>query len=104
MDTIIGKDGVVHGLKPGQGSSYIVQRPLQLMSNLKIGGENTDYKLNPDPDVFVPRVTPSRRTKERSCSKTLLHKKLKLVTGIQADKHLNKGRVLRTFSTFVTVI
>ena len=64
MDTIIGKDGVVHGLKPGQGSSYIVKRPLQLMCNLKIGGENPDYKLNPDADVFVPRVRPSRRTKE----------------------------------------
>ena len=64
VDTIIGKDGVVHGLKPRQGSRHIVERPLQLMCNLKIGGENSDYKLNPDADVFVPRVRPSRRTKE----------------------------------------
>ena len=35
-----------------------------------------------------------------SCSKTLLRKKLKMVTDISADKHLNGGRVLRTFLIF----
>lgn len=64
VDTIIGKDGVVHRLKPRQGNGYIVERPLQLMCNLKIGGENPGCKLNPDAEVFVPRVGPSRRTKE----------------------------------------
>ena len=27
-------------------------------------GENYNYKLNPEPEVFVPIVRPSRRTKE----------------------------------------
>ena len=31
---------------------------------LEIGGENPDYKLNPEAEVFVPRVRSSRRTKE----------------------------------------
>ena len=64
VDTIIGKEGVVHELKPRQGNGCIVERPLQLMYNLKIGGENPAYKLNPDAEVFAPRVRPSRRTKE----------------------------------------
>ena len=64
MDTIIGKDGVVHGLKPRQENRYIVDRSMQLKCNIKIGGENPAYKLNPDAEVFVPRVRPSRRTKE----------------------------------------
>ena len=64
VDTIIGKDGVVHGLKPRQGNGYIVERPLQLMYNLKIGGENPDYNFNPDAEVLVLRVRQSRRTKE----------------------------------------
>ena len=34
------------------------------MCNLEIGGENPDYKLNPEAEVFVPRVRSSRRTKE----------------------------------------
>ena len=84
VDTIIGKDGVVHGLKPRQGSRYIVERPPQLMCNLKIGGENSDYKLNPDADVFVPRVRPSRRTKETANKlfKDIAAQDVKMVTGI----------------------
>ena len=38
--------------------------PLQLVCNLEIGGENPDYKINPEAGVFVPTVRPSRRTKE----------------------------------------
>ena len=64
MDKIIGKDRVVHGLKLRQGNGYIVERPLQLVCNLETGGENPDYKLNPEAEVFVPRVRPSRMTKQ----------------------------------------
>ena len=31
---------------------------------LEIGGENPHYKLNPEAEVFVPRVRSSSRTKE----------------------------------------
>ena len=64
MDKIIGKDRVVRGLKLRQGNGYIVEHPLQLVCNLETGGENPDYKLNPEAEVFVPRVRPSRRTKQ----------------------------------------
>ena len=64
VDTIVGKDGVVRGLKLRQGNGYMVERPLQLVCNLEIGGENPDYKLNPEAEVSVTRVRPSRRTKQ----------------------------------------
>ena len=64
MDKIIGKDRVVRGMKLRQGNGYIVERPLQLVCNLETGGENPDYKLNPEAELFVPRVRPSRRTKQ----------------------------------------
>ncbi|CAH3155986.1 unnamed protein product, partial [Porites lobata] len=57
MDKIIGKDRVVCGLKLRQGNGYIVERPLQHVCNLETGGENPDYKLNPEAEVFVPRST-----------------------------------------------
>ena len=34
-DTIIGKDGVVRGLKLRQGNEYNVERPLQLVCNVE---------------------------------------------------------------------
>ena len=61
---IIGKDGGIRGLKLRQENAVIVERPLQLDCNSEIGGENPDYKINPEAGVFVPTVRPSRRTKE----------------------------------------
>ena len=55
---------ITGGLKLRQGNGYVVERPLQLVCNLEIGGENPDYKLNPEAEVFVPRVRSSRRTKQ----------------------------------------
>ena len=52
------------GLKLRQGNGDIVERSLQLVCNLETGGENPDYKLNPEAEVFVPRVRPSTRTKQ----------------------------------------
>ena len=84
VSRITDRDGEVRGLKLRQGNGYVGERPLQLVCNLEIGGENPHYKLNPEAEVFVPRVRSSRRTKRLpiSCSKTLLHKKLKMVTDI----------------------
>ena len=64
VDNIVGKDGVACGLNLRQGNGYIVERPLQLVCNLEIGGENPDYKLHPEAGVFVKRVRSNRRTKE----------------------------------------
>ena len=64
VSKIIGKDGTVRGLKLKQGNGYIVERPLQLVCDLEVGGEDTKWKPNPEAEVFVPRVGPSRRAKE----------------------------------------
>ena len=64
VSRIIGKDGMVRGLKLKQGNGYIVERPLQLVCDLEVGGEDTKWKPNPEAEVFVPRVGPSRRAKE----------------------------------------
>ena len=61
---IIGKDGGIRGLKLRQENAIIVERPLQLDCNSEIGGENPDNKPSPGAEVFVPRVRPSKRTKE----------------------------------------
>ena len=45
---ITGRDGVVCGLKLRQGNGYVFEHPLQLVCNVEIGGENPDYKLNPE--------------------------------------------------------
>ena len=59
-----GKDGTVRGLKLKQGNGYIVERPLQLVCKLEIGGEDPDCQLNPEAEVFRPRLRPSRGSKE----------------------------------------
>ena len=51
-------------LKLRQGNGYVVERPLELVCNLEIGEENPGYELNPEAEVFVPRVRPSRKTKD----------------------------------------
>ena len=64
VGTVTGKDGAVHGLKLRQGNGYVVECPLQLVCDLEIGGENPDFKLSPEAEVFTPRLGPSRRTKK----------------------------------------
>jgi len=39
VDPIVGKDGVTRGYKILTGSGYVVERPLQLVCDLEIGGE-----------------------------------------------------------------
>ena len=75
MDTIIGKDGVVRGLKLRQVNECNVERPCNLCVMSR--GENYNYKLNPEAEVFVPRVRPSKRTKEIA---------IKLVKNISAQE------------------
>ena len=61
---IAGKDGIVRGLKLKQGKGYVVERPLRLVCDLEIGGEDPHWKPNPDAEPFVPRVQPSRVSKQ----------------------------------------
>ena len=77
MGTVTGKDGAVRGLKLRQGNGYVVEHPLQLVCNLEIGGENLDFKLNPEAGLFTPRLGPKRLSMNES--RTLLHKRLKTV-------------------------
>ena len=64
VSKITGKDGTVRGLKLKQGNGYIVERPLQLVCYLEIGGADSKWKPNPEAEVFTPRVGPNRRAKE----------------------------------------
>ena len=64
VDKIIGKEGVIRRLKLKQENGNIVVHSLQLECNSEIGGENPDYKPSPGAEVFVPRLRPSKRTKE----------------------------------------
>ena len=64
VSKISGKDGIVRGLKLKQGNGYVVERPLQLVCDLEIGGEDPHWKPNPEAEPFVPRVQPSRVSKQ----------------------------------------
>ena len=45
------------------GNGYIIERPLQLVCNMEVGGEDETVKLNLDPKEFIPDVRPPRRAK-----------------------------------------
>ena len=63
MGNICGKDKVVRGLKVELGNGHILERPLQLLCNLEIGGEDQAIKMNPLAEEFVPQERASRRAK-----------------------------------------
>ena len=65
VGSITGKDGTVRGLKIKLGNGYVIERPLQLVCNLEIGGEDQVTKnLNPKAAEFVPRTRTPRKAKE----------------------------------------
>ena len=68
LERVVGKvkrkDGTVPGLKAKQGNGYTMEHPLQLICKLEIGGEDPDCQVNPEAEVFTPRLRPSRRSKE----------------------------------------
>ena len=64
VSKISGKDGIVRGLKLKQGNGYVVERPLQLVCDLEVGGEDPHWKPNPEAEPFDPRVQPSRVSKQ----------------------------------------
>ena len=70
LDKVTGKDGVVRGVKLKLGSSYIVERPLQLVCDLEIGGKDPMPKqtLNPMAAEFIPQRGPEQRAKDAARS------------------------------------
>ena len=63
IGNIRGRDAVVRGLKLKLGNGNIIERPLQLVCNLEIGGEDEAVELNPLAKEFVPEPRPTRKTK-----------------------------------------
>ena len=66
MKKISGKYGIVRGLKLKLGNGYVVERPIQLVCDLEIGGDDHSVALNPEAAEFVPRVGPRRLAKENA--------------------------------------
>ena len=68
MGKISGKDGVTRGLKIKLGNGYIVERPLQLVCDLEVGGENcaAKVKLNPKAQEFKPRERLLRKARDNA--------------------------------------
>lgn len=63
VGNVCGKDKVVRGLKLRLGNGNIVERPLQLVCNMEVGGEDEAVRLNPLAKEFIPEPRPSRRAK-----------------------------------------
>ena len=61
--SIHGRDAVVRGLKLKLGNGNIVERPLQLVCDMEIGGEDDAAELNPKAKEFIPEGRPTRKTK-----------------------------------------
>eukprot|EP00795_Rhopilema_esculentum_P015331 gene15331-6551_t len=69
-------DGVVRGYKIRTGNGYVVERPLQLIADLEIGGDvlegNKDQRgseLNPAAEEFVPQGRSRRAAKETALNR-----------------------------------
>ena len=54
VNYICGPDGIVRGMKLKLGNGYIVERPLQLICDLEVGGESGGQRLNPEAPEFKP--------------------------------------------------
>ena len=63
MSNVTGKGGTVRGLKLQLGNGYVLECPLQLLCDLE-AGEDPEWRLNLEAEVFIPRAHSSRRTKE----------------------------------------
>ena len=73
---IIGKDGIVRGYKIRTGNGYTVERPVQHIADLEVGGEavNVDERqqgpiLNPKAREFVPQRRSTRASKEAAVNR-----------------------------------
>jgi len=62
---IRGLDGIVQGMKLKLGNGYIVERPLQLICYLEVGGEAGGHALNPEAPEFKPERTNVEEKRQR---------------------------------------
>lgn len=73
VKNVRGNDGVIRGFKIQLGNGYIVERPIQLVCNLEIGGaggvESPKQGLNPMAKEFQPRERLSRLAKKAAAEK-----------------------------------
>ncbi len=65
VEKVIGKDGVTRGYKVKIGNGNVVERPVQLVSDLEIGGqtENKSAELKANAPAFEPQRVSSRQAK-----------------------------------------
>ena len=63
---VIGRDHVTRGLKIKLGNGYVVERPLQLVCDLEVGGESraVNVQLNPQAEEFRPRERLQRKARD----------------------------------------
>lgn len=77
VDSIVGKDGVTRGYKIQTGNGCIIERPLQLLCDLEIGGTSNDIEMVGDPvegsrDQHQPVTTRPRRVASRTAENRLM--------------------------------
>lgn len=77
VDSIVGKDGVTRGYKIRTGNGYIIERPLQLLCDLEIGGASNDIEMVGDlvegsRDQHQPVTTRPRRVASRTAENRLV--------------------------------
>ena len=65
MSFIRGIDGKIRGMKLKLGNGYIVERPLQLVCDLEVGGEVEGHTLNPEAPEFNPAEPQVEREPQR---------------------------------------
>ena len=63
---VIGRDRVTRGLKIKLGNGYVVERPLQMVCDLEVGGESraVNVQLNPQAEEFRPREGLQRKARD----------------------------------------
>lgn len=77
VDSIVGKDRVTRGYKIRTCNAYIIERPLQLLCDLEIGGMSNDVEMVGDPvegsrDQHQPVTTRPRRVASLSAENRLV--------------------------------
>ena len=86
VDYIRGLDGIVRGMKLKLGNGYIVERPLQLICDLEVGGEVGGHTLNPEAPEFKPE-RPHLEEKQRRRAKIIARDQIKSVAVHEEDEH-----------------
>ena len=84
VDYIRGLDGIVRGMKLKLVNGYIVERPLQLICDLEVGGEPAGHALNLDAPEFKPE-RPNVEEKQQRRTKVIARDQIKSVAVHEDD-------------------